>query len=151
MVGQSSNFAFLKTEWPDLHDAASKAESLAYPDARAACFYTRRALEVVVHWLYKHDAALRLPYQDNLSALIHEPTFRNAVGPAVFAKTKVIKDLGNLAVHSHRPIREFDALAAVRELFHVSYWLAHTYARMAKPSPVLAFDPNVLPKAAPLP
>ena len=29
-----SNFTFLKTEWPDLHDAASKAESLAYPDAR---------------------------------------------------------------------------------------------------------------------
>ena len=26
------------------------------------------------HGLYKHDAALRLPYQDNLSALIHEPT-----------------------------------------------------------------------------
>jgi hypothetical protein len=24
-----SNFTFLKTEWPDLHDAASKAESLA--------------------------------------------------------------------------------------------------------------------------
>lgn len=23
-----SNFAFLKTEWPDLHDAASKAEKL---------------------------------------------------------------------------------------------------------------------------
>ena len=31
-----SNFAFLKAEWPDLHDAASKAQSLAYPDARAA-------------------------------------------------------------------------------------------------------------------
>ena len=62
----------------------------------------RRSLEVVVHWLYKHDAALRLPYQDNLGALIHEPTFRNAVGPAVFAKVKVIKDLGNLAVHSHK-------------------------------------------------
>ena len=30
-----SNFAFLKTEWPDVHDAASKAEALAYPDARA--------------------------------------------------------------------------------------------------------------------
>ena len=31
-------------------------------------------------WAYKHDAALRLPYQDNLSALIHEPSFKQAAG-----------------------------------------------------------------------
>jgi type I restriction enzyme R subunit len=146
MAEHSSNFAFLQAEWPALHDAATQAESLAYPDSRAACFYARRGLEVVVSWLYKHDASLRLPYQDNLSALIHEPTFRNAIGPAVFAKAKVIKDLGNLAVHSHKTIRELDALAAVRELFHLGYWLAHTYARGAKPPPGLAFDPNALPK-----
>jgi len=29
-----SNFAFLKTVWPNLHDAAAKAELLAYPAAR---------------------------------------------------------------------------------------------------------------------
>lgn len=141
-----SNFDFLQTEWPALHDAAAKAESLANPDPRAACFYARRGLEVMVHWLYKHDSSLRLPYQDNLSALIHDPTFRAAVGPVIFAKTKLIKDLGNLAVHSHKKILEADSLVAVRELFHISYWLAHTYAKGAKPSPGLAFDPNALPK-----
>ena len=51
-----SQFHFLKVEWPDLHDAASKAESLAYPDPRAACFYARRGLEIVVHWVFKHVA-----------------------------------------------------------------------------------------------
>src|SRR5881397_386796 len=70
-----SNFAFLKAEWPELHDAATKAEGLVYPDARAACFYTRRALELAVAWLYQHDRTLTLPYQDHLSALIHEPSF----------------------------------------------------------------------------
>src|SRR6266403_1504771 len=105
-----SNFAFLNAEWSELHDAASKAEALVYPDARAACFYSRRALELAVAWLYKHDSALRLPYQDHLSALVHEPTFRRAVGPAIFAKIKVVKDLGNLAVHSHKPVRQLDAL-----------------------------------------
>jgi len=39
-----------------------------------------------------------------------------------------------------KTIRDLDALAAVRELFHVGYWLAHTYARGAKPAPGLAFD-----------
>ena len=44
-----SNFDFLQMEWPALHDAASKAEALAYPDARTACFHARRGLEVMVH------------------------------------------------------------------------------------------------------
>ena len=143
-----SNFAFLKTEWPALHDAASKAESLAYSDARASCFYARRALELTVNWLYQHDASLRLPYQDNLSALIHEPTFKTAVGAAVFAKMRVIKELGNLAVHSHKPVRQFDALTAARELFHVCFWLVRTYARGAKPADGLVFNDTLLTRPA---
>ncbi len=86
MAGASTNFVFLEGEWRDVHAAAGRAESLANSDARAACFYARRGLEVVVQWLYRHDSSLRLPYQDNLSALIHEPTFKEAVGPVVFAK-----------------------------------------------------------------
>ena len=83
-----------------LFDPAAKAESLVYSDARSSCFYARRALESAVQGLYKHDAALKLPYQDQLSALIHAPSFRNTVGAAVFAKMRIIKDLGNLAVHA---------------------------------------------------
>ncbi|HLN88097.1 MAG TPA: DEAD/DEAH box helicase family protein, partial [Candidatus Limnocylindrales bacterium] len=59
---------------------------------------------------------------------------------------KVIKDLGNLAVHSHKPIRQVDALAATRELFHFMFWLARTYARGAKPADNLSFNPDFLPK-----
>ena len=147
----NSNFHFLATEWPEVLEPAAKAEGLAYSDPRAACFYTRRALELAIAWLYKHDAALRLPYQDSLNALIHEPTFRNSVGSAVFTKAKVIKDLGNFAVHSHKAVRQYDALCAVRELFHFSYWLAHTYGRGEKPAPDLAFDAEVLAKAVTVP
>ena len=146
-----SNFAFLQPEWPNFHEAAAKAESLAYPDPRASCFYARRALEVAVNWLYKHDSALKLPYQDQLSALIFEPTFRQTVGDAVFSKARVVKDLGNLAVHSHRPIQQADAFRAVKELFHVCWWLAHTYSLKAKPPPGLTFDPALLPRHAPAP
>jgi type I restriction enzyme R subunit len=45
-------------------------------DPRTSIFYARRTLELALAWLYKFDRNLRLPYQDNLSALIHEPTFR---------------------------------------------------------------------------
>ena len=41
-----------------------------------------------------------------------------------------------------------DALAALRELFHVCYWLARTYAREARPAPDLTFDPGALPVTA---
>jgi type I restriction enzyme, R subunit len=101
-----------------------------------------------VGWAYKHDAGLKLPYQDNLSALIHEPSFKQAAGEAVFSKARVINTLGNRAVHSHRPIPEADALAAVRELFHVAYWFARTYARASRPAPALVFDPSLLSRPA---
>ena len=145
-----TNFQFLCPEWPDLHEAAVKAEALAYSDARSACFYARRTLELAVHWLYKYDPALKLPYRENLSALIHEPTFRKAVGPVTFAKARLIKEVGNLAVHSPKPMRQFDALTATRELFHFCFWLARSYARGTKPADGLAFNPDLLTKAAPV-
>ena len=143
-----SNFAFLQTEWPLLHESAVKAEGMAHTDARAACFYARRTLELTVAWLYKNERELRLPYQDNLNALIYEPSFGRVVGQAVFTKTKVIKDLGNQAVHSARKVLPADALAATRELFHVCYWVARTYGQRARPDPGLAFNPSLLAKPA---
>ena len=145
-----SNFAFLQSEWSILYGAAIKAEEMANTDARASCFYARRTLELAVGWLYKHDKSLRLPYQDHLSALIHEPSFRAAVGDAVFTKTKLIKDLGNLAVHSTRPIQRTDAITATRELFHVCYWLARTYGQRVRPAPELRFATNLIPLPAAL-
>lgn len=146
-----SQFAFLQREWPGVFDAAVRAEATVHADPRTGCFYARRTLELAVAWAYKHDPALKLPYQDNLSALIHEPSFKAAAGEAVFSKARVINTLGNRAVHGHRAIPPDDALVAVRELFHVAYWLARTYGRTGRPAPGLAFDAKGLPKAAPAP
>ena len=145
-----SNFAFLQAEWPELHDDAIKAEAAVYTDPRTACFYARRTLELLVKWAYKSDASLTSPYRDNLSALLHEPTFKAAAGQAVHAKALMIKQAGNDAVHSRRLIQESDSLAAIRDLFHVTYWLAHTYARQAGPAPGLPFDVNAVPQSAPV-
>lgn len=147
----SDPFAFLQTEWPLVYEAASQAVAAAHPDPRAACFYARRALELAVSWAYEVDDSLRAPYQDTLSALVHEPSFKSAAGPAVFSKARVIITLGNQAVHARRAIPHSDAVTAVRELFHIGFWLARTYARKGRPTPGLTFDPNVLPRAAPLP
>jgi type I restriction enzyme, R subunit len=146
-----SQFTFLQAEFPAVYESANKAFSAVYPDPRTACFYARRTLELTVNWLYKYDNSLKLPYQDNLSALVHEPTFKTLVGEAVFNKARVIIKLGNQAVHSARPVLVNDAVNAVRELFHVAYWLAHTYGRSSKPKPGLTFNPDALPKTTPVP
>ena len=49
----------------------------------------------------------------------------------IFAKVRVIVSIGNSGVHDRRPPKAFDALTAVKELFHVGYWLARNYARTA--------------------
>lgn len=146
-----SNFAFLQPEWSFLHEAANRAEQAVYSDPRTACFYSRRCLELGVAWLYAHDKTFKVPYQDNLSAFIFEPTFRKQVGDALFTKAKLIKDLGNMAVHSNKKVLESDALSATRELFHFCFWLARSYARTARPEPGLAFSPALLPKATATP
>src|SRR5258708_10495426 len=119
-----SNFQYLKPDWAEIYDSAAQAESLVYSDARACCFYVRRTLELAVEWLYANDQYLQRPYDDSLSALIHEPTFKDNLAPGILQKAKVIKDLGNLAVHSNRTISQNDALQATKELFHILFWLA---------------------------
>jgi type I restriction enzyme R subunit len=143
-----SNFSFLAKEWPEVGEAADRAEASIQTDPRTSCFYARRATELIVNWIYKADSTLHLPYQDNLGALLHEPTFKQAVGEAVFNKAVLITRIGNRAVHDNRAIRESASVAAVRELFHVCYWLAHTYARGTKPLPGLAYNPDAAAPSA---
>jgi type I restriction enzyme R subunit len=150
-VADVDNFSFLQTEWPDIYEAAGKAAAAVNPDPRTACFYARRALELIVMWVYKHDSALTLPYQDNLGALIHDPTFKAQAGEAIFAKARLIAQLGNQAVHGRRQVLQSDALVAVCELFHVSYWLARTYARATPPDSGLVFNVEALPLTSPVP
>ena len=146
-----SQFTFLQREWPQVYEAAAAAESAAYPDPRTACFHARRALELAVAWIYKHDVSLKLPYEDNLSALIHEPTFKATAGEAVFTKARLITRLGNQAVHSHKPVSSADSVVAVRELFHLAYWMVRTYGRLTRLGPSLTFNPDALPRTAPVP
>jgi type I restriction enzyme, R subunit len=139
-----SNFAFLAAEFPAVHEAAVEAERQAVVSPTAAAFFAGKAVEVAVKWAFRTDPGLKLPYQDNISALLHEPSFRRAAGEAVFAKARYINTLRNRAVHEEKNISSGDAAGAVKELFHVCFWLARTYSRKAKPADGLAFDASVL-------
>lgn len=149
----SIHFQFLKAEWAKVYEAAAKAESLAYPDPRTACFYSRRALEIAIDWLFEYDTSLIRPYKDDLNACLSEPSFKKLVGPAIHIKLDVIRINGNTAVHSGKVIRPEDAIAALRELFHFCYWLGRNYALKPgdRPDPKASFKPELLPKTSPVP
>lgn len=123
----SSNFAFLPPEFREIAEAASKAEGHIHGDPRSACFNARFAPEAAAHWLYRHDPALTMPYDQSLGALLHEPTFQNLLGETIFQKARLIQREGNQAVHSSRLVRQDEALQVVKELHHLCYWLTRTY------------------------
>lgn len=104
-----SNFTFLNTDWPELFETACEAEQNVNSAPRTSCFYARRSLERAVKWLYTNDSYLKQPYADNLAALIHEPTFRENLEPCLFPKILTIQKIGNLAVHSDKPISNSDS------------------------------------------
>jgi type I restriction enzyme R subunit len=148
----STNFGFLQPEWPEIYASAAKAESFVFPDPSTACIHARRTLELAMHWLFKSDSRLHLPYQQNLSALVHEPTFADIADHGIQAKARIVIEHGNRAAHADsRVITQDNALAAVRELFHFTFWMARTYARTTQPSPALAFLPLLLPRTSPIP
>ncbi|QGN47558.1 DEAD/DEAH box helicase family protein [Micromonospora sp. WMMD558] len=143
-----SNFAFLRAEWPELFREAAKAERNTVLDPRTACFYARRALEHTLTWLFQVDGTLAPPYKKDLAGMIHEPTLRHLVGPALNAKMDIIRKQGNWAVHKNAPVRSTDSLPVVRELFHVLYWVARHYTRDQSqvPPSALAFDETLIPR-----
>lgn len=142
-----TQFSFLASDFPELLNHAKKAEGGALSDPRGACFWARLTLETAIKWIYRNDPSMRSPYQDTLAALIAEPSLGRLTGPAIVTKARFIKDQGNRAAHdSGKPIKAQDAAAVVRELFHVCYWMARTYAKDAKPDPSLQFDASKLEK-----
>jgi len=150
----NSNFDFLQAEWPELQAEAQRAERAALVDPRTACFYARRTLELATTWLFKaesgHGGSLRMPYKADLAAFLYEPSFQQLVGPALHAKMDVIRKLGNNAVHSARPVTVPEATSALRELFHVTFWLARNYARKVaqRPEASLQFHADLFPRPA---
>src|SRR5580704_13853213 len=121
-----SQFAFLQAEFPEVFGYETRAENLAHADPRGAAFYCRLALETAVDWLFRHDRTLKSPFEPTLSAHLAEPSLRALMGQTLAVKARFVKDTGNAAAHG-KPVSPGQAATALRELFHVAYWLARTY------------------------
>jgi type I restriction enzyme, R subunit len=134
-------------EFADCLEAAEQAEKYALGDPRGACFYARRSLELMVHWAFRHDPKLQMPYDDTLSALVNSPAFKKVAGENGFKLARDIIQYGNSAVHRNTPVRQFQSVESVTKLFYFSYWFSLTYAKV-KPALGLKFDAKLLSDVA---
>lgn len=146
----AGNFDFVRAAWPTVHEDCAKAESYLTSDPRSACFYSRRAIEVLVAHLYDL-LALPEPYKRDLAARTNAPRFKQVTGPAINAKLNLVRGYGNDAVHKPRPVRPEDARAALDELFHIMVWAVFHHSTEPDAAPTRSqFDPALAAQAAPL-
>ncbi|SFP96217.1 type I restriction enzyme, R subunit [Lachnospiraceae bacterium XBB1006] len=139
-----TNFDYLveKQEYKSFAKQAIEAEKSLSISPATCAILARRALELAVRFVYSYDADLRLPYQDNVSSLIHERTFRSIIEPRIFPMLKFTIHLGNVAVHTNSNIKRDDAIIALRDLYEFCDWIDYSYSREYKEK---EFDESLLP------
>lgn len=140
-----SNFNFLKKEniFKTFADACIEAENSLGINNISSTIMTRRALELAVKWMYANDKDLNIPYQDNISTLIHDISFKNIIDLSLFEEIKYVIKLGNFAVHNNRKISRKEVVLAINYLFNFTMWMWYSYGESFEE---LKFDENLLPK-----
>ncbi|MBI5977070.1 DEAD/DEAH box helicase family protein [Clostridium perfringens] len=125
-----SNFEFLKgkNEFESFSSQCLEAEKSIIVSPATCAILSRRALELAVKWVYANDSDLVLPYQDNISSLIHNESFRELIDSSMFNIIKYIVKLGNVAVHTNKSITRGEAVLALHNLHQFVSWIDYCYA-----------------------
>ncbi|HBF7891750.1 TPA: DEAD/DEAH box helicase family protein [Clostridioides difficile] len=124
------NFDFLqkKKNFNSFNTACLEAEKSILVSPSTCATITRRALELAVKWLYTNDSDLLLPYQDNLSTLIHNNSFIELIDYDMLPLLKYIVKLGNLSVHTSANIERGEAILSLNNLHQFVSWIDYCYS-----------------------
>lgn len=127
---QLSNFGFLNenSTYASFAGACVEAEKALVVSPATSAILCRRALELAVKWLFTYDSDLKVPYQDNLSSLIHDVTFLRVIDQSMLPQLKYITKLGNIAVHSNATISRGEAILSLRNLHNFISWIDYCYS-----------------------
>lgn len=137
-----SNFAFVQHVFPQFHNECELAESYMVTDPRAACFYSRRAVELLVKHLYQ-VLQIEQPYRDDLAARINHPPFENAVGERLTQVLDTIRQIANSAVHGSRAVPPNTGRRAVNALYGVMQSAGYKFSGHPEAVPLgVPFDPS---------
>ena len=139
------NFDFLngRQEFSLFAPSAVEAEKVFATSSAMCVIGCRKALELAVKWVYTVDNGIQAPYKDNLSALIHEYTFKKQLPPLLFGKIKGIVAFGNMAVHTGKTVPPAFAVQSLKSLFEFIQWVDYSYGSDYQ---VRTFDAQRIPK-----
>ena len=139
------NFDFLngRQEFSLFAASAVEAEKVFATSPAMCVIGCRKALELAVKWVYTVDNGIQAPYKDNLSALIHEYTFKKQLPPLLFGKIKGIVAFGNIAVHTGKIIPPAFAVQSLKSLFEFIQWVDYSYGSDYQ---ARTFDEQRIPK-----
>ncbi|MCD3351836.1 DEAD/DEAH box helicase family protein [Clostridium botulinum] len=124
-----TNFEFLKfkKEFISFSKACIEAEKSILVSPATTAILSRRALELAVKWVYSFDEDLRIPYQDNISSLIHNGSFLELVDGEMLPILKFVIKLGNVAVHTNKSITREEAILSLHNLYQFINWIDYCY------------------------
>nr|WP_330415663.1 DEAD/DEAH box helicase family protein [Peptoclostridium sp. AF21-18] len=125
-----NNFDFLlnNKNFSSFSNACIEAEKAMSISPANCAILSRRALELAVKWLYANDDYLKLPYQDNLSSLIHSRSFLELVDFEMPNLLKYIVKLGNNSVHTNTMITREEAILSLHNLHQFVSWIDYCYS-----------------------
>ncbi|GIN18844.1 DEAD/DEAH box helicase [Shouchella clausii] len=126
----TTNFGFLKekTQYKSFANACLEAEKALLVSPATCAILSRRALELAVKWLYSSDSELKVPYQDNLSSLIHDATFLAVIDSDLLPLLKYIVKLGNVSVHTNANVSRDEATLSLHNLHQFVSWIDYCYS-----------------------
>ncbi|MFB8146501.1 DEAD/DEAH box helicase family protein [Microbacterium sp. NPDC056003] len=139
------NFDFVRDRWPKVWEAASRAEAYLRSDPRASATYSRRAGEMFTEWIYAAESLPR-PYDDSFANLTAQAGFRQAVGQNVQGGLRIVRLVGNDAVHKDDELPLGRARGSLEQLHTICRWLDHCYGD-PDGAPPAAFDFARVPPA----
>ena len=124
-----SNFEFLNNNenFKSFSNACLEAEKSILVSPATTAILSRRALELAVKWVYTFDSDLTLPYQDNISSLIHDNSFIELISYEMLQLLKYVIKLGNVAVHTNASIKREEAILSLHNLHQFISWINYCY------------------------
>jgi type I restriction enzyme R subunit len=144
----TSNFSFLRSEFPALFNYASQAESYAHPDPETSGNKLRIFLEKLIEQMFD-DSSLSLPGHDSLYNRIDLLDQDGLLPTQAFQIVNQIRQSGNRASHGS-DYSTAAALHALKRAFRLSKWFYETYSDSLTPVHALVFvnlvyeDPRAL-------
>ena len=124
-----NNFEFLTKDnnFKSFSGACIEAEKSILVSPATTAILSRRALELAVKWVYSFDSDLDMPYQNNISSLIHNYSFVELINNEMLQMLKYVVKLGNVAVHTNANIKREEAVLSLHNLHQFVSWISYCY------------------------